>query len=68
MEFDDRIKVFNRVISLNSRAGIMKTLSDALRNLIMLKRQAFGLDVERQDGGIGIEELIQRVRGHVAAE
>lgn len=68
MDFDDRIKVFNRVISLGNRAGIMKTLSDSLRNLIVLERQAFGLDVERQDGGTGIEDLIQRVRGHVAAE
>ncbi len=57
-----RLELFEKVISLGSRAGTMKTLADALRNLITMERQAFGLD-EKDDSqhSSGVEDAIKRV-------
>ena len=57
-----RLELFEKVMSINSRAGTMKTLADALRNLIAMERQAFGLDDKKEDEiGTGVEDVIKRV-------
>ncbi|MCE3608301.1 hypothetical protein LXA47_32555 [Massilia sp. P8910] len=57
-----RLELFEKVMSLNSRAGTMKTLADALRSLIAMERQAFGLDDKKEDEvGTGVEDVIKRV-------
>jgi hypothetical protein len=57
-----RLELFEKVISLGSRASTMKTLADSLRNLIAMERQAFGLDDKSDDDmGSGVEDAIKRV-------
>ena len=57
-----RLEVLEKVISLGSRAGTMKTLADALRSLVAMERQAFGLDdKDDEEQGSGIEDVISRV-------
>jgi hypothetical protein len=57
-----RMELFEKVISLGSRAGTMKTLADSLRGLISMERQAFGLDEKSDDEvGSGVEDAIRRV-------
>lgn len=57
-----RLELFEKVISLGSRAGTMKTLADSLRGLITMERQAFGLDEKNDDDmGSGVEDAIRRV-------
>lgn len=57
-----RMELFEKVISLGSRAGTMKTLADSLRGLITMERQAFGLDEKSDDEvGSGVEDAIRRV-------
>lgn len=59
-----RLEVLEKVISLGSRAGTMKTLADSLRSLVAMERQAFGLDdKEDSEDGSGIEDVISRVAG-----
>lgn len=41
---DRRNELFNKVINLSSRAGTMKTLSESLKSLVTLERQAFNVD------------------------
>lgn len=41
---DKRNDLFNKVISLSSRSGTMKTLAESLKSLVGLERQAFGID------------------------
>jgi hypothetical protein len=58
-----RLELFDKVISLGSRASTMKTLADALRNLVAMERQAFGLDEKKEDDvDTGVEAVIRRVR------
>lgn len=58
-----RLELLEKVISLASRAGTMKTLADSLRGLIAMERQAFGLDKKEGDeSGTGVEDVIARVR------
>ncbi|WP_426106379.1 hypothetical protein [Massilia sp. TSP1-1-2] len=57
-----RLELLEKVISLSSRAGTMKTLADSLRGLIGMERQAFGLDERADDEvGSGVEDAIRRV-------
>lgn len=57
-----RLELFEKVISLGSRAGTMKTLADSLRGLIVMERQAFGLDDKSDDeAGSGVEDAIRRI-------
>lgn len=57
-----RFELFEKVISLGSRAGTMKTLADALRSLIAMERQAFGLDEKDEtQHSSGVEDAIKRV-------
>ena len=45
---DKRMELFNRVISLSGRVTNVKALSDSLKTLIALEREAFGIDDKRQ--------------------
>ena len=57
-----RLELFEKVISLGSRSTTMKTLADALRGLISMERQAFGLDDKSaEEQGSGVEDVISRV-------
>lgn len=58
-----RLEVLDKVISLSSRAGTMKTLADSLRSLVAMERQAFGLDEKNDDDerDSGVEDVIKRV-------
>lgn len=57
-----RLELLERLTSLGSRAGTMKSLADTLRSLVALERQAFGLDEKSdEDSGNGIEDAIKRV-------
>lgn len=58
-----RLELLERLTSLGSRAGTMKSLADTLRSLVALERQAFGLDEkDDEDSGSGIEDVIKRVQ------
>lgn len=58
-----RLELLEKLTSLNARAGTMKTLSDSLRSLVAMERQAFGLDEKAEDEvGSGIEDVIRRVQ------
>lgn len=58
-----RLELLERLTSLGSRAGTMKSLADTLRSLVALERQAFGLDEKGdEDTGNGIEDVIKRVQ------
>lgn len=59
-----RLEMLERLTSLSSRAGTMKSLADTLRTLVAMERQAFGLDDKKDDDGedTGIEDVINRVR------
>lgn len=61
-----RLEVFERAISLSSRSSTVKTLSDSLKNLIVLERQAFGIDDREQEGNSAIDDVIKRVRDRLA--
>lgn len=41
---DKRNELFNKVISLSSRSGTMKSLAESLKTMVGLERQAFGID------------------------
>ena len=43
---DRRRTVFNKVISLAGRASLLKSLTDSLKTLVGLEREAFGIDLE----------------------
>lgn len=45
--------LLDRVLSLPARVGTLKTLSDALRNLINLEREAWGMTTDGKIGGTG---------------
>ena len=42
---DKRNDLYNKVISLSGRSSTLKSLVDSLKSLIVLEREAFGLDV-----------------------
>ena len=44
---DKRMELFQKVISLSGRTGIMKSLADSLKTLVALEREAFGIDERR---------------------
>lgn len=46
---DKRNELFNKVISLSSRASTMKTLAESLKNLVAMERQAFNIMDEQRD-------------------
>ncbi len=60
---EKRDDLFRRAISLSSRTSTMKTLADSLKILIMLEREAFGVDNKKAEAGSGIEDVIRKVRG-----
>jgi hypothetical protein len=50
----DRSKLwesFNRAMSLGNRSSTMKTLADALKNLVALEREVFGITLSNGNGG-----------------
>ncbi|MFT0547480.1 hypothetical protein ACMHYO_14255 [Allopusillimonas ginsengisoli] len=61
-------EAYHKVISLGSRTGTMKQLSDSLRTLIGLEREAYGItsDVESGSGDIkkgrGLDEFYEDIR------
>lgn len=59
-----RIAALQRLMSLGSRATTIKTLTESLRTLVSLERQAFGLDDEKDEEAQdeGIEAVIRRVK------
>ena len=61
-----RLEAFDKLMSLGSRAGTMRTLAETMRTLIGMERQAFGLDDKDDDskGNQGVEDVI----AHVMAE
>jgi hypothetical protein len=58
---DRRNELYRKIISLPSRASSMKTMADALKTLIGLERQAFGLDTLEENNNTGVESVIARV-------
>lgn len=54
---EKRNELFNKVISLSSRSGTMKTLADSLKNVIALEREAFGIDA-RETGQKSLEDWL----------
>jgi hypothetical protein len=58
---DKRLELFMKAMSLSSRTGTMKSLTEALRTLIALERQAFGIDKDEDKGDGGIDSVIKRV-------
>ncbi|MET3135477.1 hypothetical protein AAKU55_005787 [Oxalobacteraceae bacterium GrIS 1.11] len=59
---DKRDELFRKVVTLGSRSTTMKTLADSLRGLIILEREAFGLNNKDEDGKqSGVEDVIKRV-------
>lgn len=62
---DKRNELFTKVIGLQSRTGTMKSLADALKTLIGLEREAFGLEARQDDGNSGVEAVIKRVMAKV---
>lgn len=63
---DKRLEAFQRAINLSSRSSTVKTLSDSLKNLVTLERQAFGIDEREQEGSSAIDDVIKRVRDRLA--
>jgi hypothetical protein len=59
---DKRHDLFKKAMSLSSRTGTMKGLTDSLKTLIGLERQAFGIDERESEGNAGIDDVIKRVR------
>jgi hypothetical protein len=59
-----RLELLERMMSLGTRAGTMKTLTETLRTLVSMERQAFGLDEKADDeGGDGaVDDIIKRVQ------
>lgn len=58
---DRQNELYRKLISLSSRASTLKTMADALKTLIMLERQAFGLDNLQEQDNTGVESVIARV-------
>jgi hypothetical protein len=65
---DKLTEVYNRVISMPSRVDAMKKLSDTLRILIALEREAFGIDRKIAETEDGIESVIRRVMEKASTE
>ncbi len=60
-----RLEAFDKLMSLGSRAGTMRTLAETMRTLIGMERQAFGLDdKDEEKGGGGIDDVIREVEAH----
>jgi hypothetical protein len=59
---DKRRELFDKAMTLASRTGTMKSLADALKTLVTLERQAFGIDEREDEGSSGIDDVIKRVR------
>lgn len=57
----ERDALLKKVLSLGSRTMTMKTLSDSLRGLIALEREAFGINGQPTEEDVGIESIIKRV-------
>ncbi|WP_151778333.1 hypothetical protein [Acinetobacter brisouii] len=53
--------IYHKIISLPGRVKSMKDLSDTLRTLIVLERQAFGLDDENNKPVDALTALLERV-------
>lgn len=62
---DKRKELFDKVISLQSRASTLKTLTDSLKTTIALEREAFGLDAKQDEGNAGIDAVIKRVAAKI---
>lgn len=65
-KFDPLYAAYKKAISLPGRASTIKTLSDALANLIKLERQAFNLDVDyegqkTEEKEIDIRDVARRI-------
>lgn len=66
---DKRNEVYRRVISGASRIDSMKKLADALKVLVGLEREAYGIDVDQNQAGGGSEmvkvlsQLIEKLPG-----
>jgi len=58
---DKRNELFNKVISLSGRSSTMKTISDSLKSLIALEREAFGVDQKDNGSENGIEAVLKRI-------
>lgn len=53
-------EVYRKVISLPARVETMKKLAEALKILIALEREAYGIDARRSVGE-SLEELLERL-------
>ncbi|ENU80605.1 hypothetical protein F975_01659 [Acinetobacter sp. ANC 3789] len=53
--------IYHKIISLPGRVKSMKDLSDTLRNLIALERQAFGLDDKENTTVDPLQSLLNRI-------
>lgn len=59
--FGKRLEVLERLTSLAARTNTLKTLTDSLRSLVALERQAFGMDDDDGNSGSGVEDAIARI-------
>jgi hypothetical protein len=46
-------EIYRKAMSLQGRTGTMKSLSDSLKTLVALEREAFGIDGGKEDEGAG---------------
>jgi hypothetical protein len=53
--------LYTKIIRLPGRVDAMKKLSETLRTLITLEREAFGIDTKDEGSGTAIESVIRRV-------
>ena len=57
---DRRMRVFDAVLSMPGRVDALKKLSDTLKTLILLERQAYGLDADTR-ADVGLDDLARRI-------
>lgn len=57
---DKRMQVFNAVLSMPGRVDALKKLSDTLKTLILLERQAYNLDADTKADS-GLDDLSKRI-------
>lgn len=58
--------IYRKALSLPTRVGVLKQITDTLALLIRLEREAFGIDETKGLGAGGFEELLKRM-GNAAA-
>lgn len=58
---DRQNDLYRKIIDLPGRAGTLKTLSDSLKTLVSLEREAFGLNAEENDPRDALTKLLHGI-------